>query len=97
MKIVFPEVYVINGINVQPLARGLTIKIKMAAIFFLGKCKSEETAASDSAAELGIQNVGGVFVVLLFGCTTALLMGILEFLWNVRKVAVDERVFKNFI
>lgn len=55
-------------------------------------CKNEETATSDSAAELGIQNVGGVFVVLGFGCLVALLMGTLEFLWNVQKVAVEERV-----
>lgn len=36
--------------------------------------------------------MGGVFVVLASGCAVALIIGILEFLWNVRKVAVDERV-----
>lgn len=39
-----------------------------------------------------MDNVGGVFVVLASGCTVALIIGVLEFLWNVRKVAVDERV-----
>ncbi|XP_055683998.1 glutamate receptor ionotropic, kainate 2-like [Lutzomyia longipalpis] len=57
-----------------------------------GRCKSETTSSSDSAAELGIDNVGGVFVVLGFGCFMALIIGILEFLWNVRRVAVDERI-----
>lgn len=61
-------------------------------IFCLGRCKSETTSSSDSAAELGIDNVGGVFVVLGSGCFMALIIGVLEFLWNVRKVAVDERV-----
>lgn len=59
---------------------------------FVGRCKLETASASDSAAELGVDNVGGVFVVLASGCTVALIIGMLEFLWNVRKVAVDERV-----
>ncbi|XP_053682747.1 glutamate receptor ionotropic, kainate 2-like [Sabethes cyaneus] len=58
-----------------------------------GRCDAPGTkAAGDSAAELGIDNVGGVFVVLAFGCFCAFIIGILEFLWNVRKVAVDEKV-----
>lgn len=58
-----------------------------------GRCDDTTTAsAGDSAAELGIDNVGGVFVVLVFGCVCAFIIGILEFLWNVRKVAVDEKV-----
>lgn len=58
-----------------------------------GRCDEQATtAAGDSAAELGIDNVGGVFVVLAFGCFCAFILGILEFFWNVRKVAVDEKV-----
>ncbi|XP_001655464.2 glutamate receptor ionotropic, kainate 2 [Aedes aegypti] len=58
-----------------------------------GRCDEQATtAAGDSAAELGIDNVGGVFVVLAFGCFCAFILGILEFLWNVRKVAVEEKV-----
>ncbi|XP_058825661.1 glutamate receptor ionotropic, kainate 2-like [Topomyia yanbarensis] len=58
-----------------------------------GRCQGPEgKTGGDSAAELGIDNVGGVFVVLAFGCSCALIIGILEFLWNVRKVAVDEKV-----
>jgi hypothetical protein len=36
--------------------------------------------------------VGGVFVVLGFGCLFALIVAILEFLWNVKKVAVEQKV-----
>lgn len=48
--------------------------------------------SASSAAELGIDNVGGVFVVLGFGCFFAFFIGIAEFLWNVRQVAVEEKV-----
>lgn len=39
-----------------------------------------------------LANVGGVFLVLGFGCLFALIVAIIEFLWNVKKVAVEERV-----
>ena len=60
-----------------------------------GKCFSLQTqgAATDiSANELGLANVGGVFVVLILGCGAAFLVSVLEFLWNSRKVAVEEKV-----
>ncbi|KAF4533063.1 hypothetical protein B566_EDAN002626 [Ephemera danica] len=41
--------------------------------------------------ELGLANVGGVFVVLIAGLGGACVVGCLEFLWNTRKVAVEER------
>lgn len=37
-------------------------------------------------------NVGGVFLVLGFGCIFALIVAVFEFLWNVKKVAVEEKV-----
>lgn len=40
-------------------------------------------------------NVGGVFLVLGFGCLFALIVAIIEFLWNVKKVAVEEKVKHN--
>ncbi|XP_053678386.1 glutamate receptor ionotropic, kainate 2-like [Anopheles nili] len=55
-----------------------------------GQCTEVPNAAGEN--ELGIGNVGGVFVVLALGCLCAFIIGILEFLWNVRKVAVDEKV-----
>lgn len=42
--------------------------------------------------KLGIANVGGVFLLLILGCIFAFFVSILEFLWNVRKVAVREKV-----
>jgi hypothetical protein len=42
--------------------------------------------------ELGLGNVGGVFVVLIGGMMGAFLVAVMEFLWNTRKIAVEERV-----
>lgn len=56
-----------------------------------GLCKKEETEEVNSG-ELGLANVGGVFFVLLCGCGASFFIAICEFLWNVRKVAVTEKV-----
>lgn len=42
--------------------------------------------------ELDMDNVAGVFFVLIIGVTFAIFIGILEFFWNVRKVAVVRKV-----
>lgn len=42
-------------------------------------------------------NVGGVFLVLGVGCLFALIIAIIEFLWNVKKVAVEEKVGLNVV
>ncbi|XP_039752079.1 glutamate receptor ionotropic, kainate 2-like isoform X2 [Pararge aegeria] len=56
-------------------------------------CVTEEaTEEGASAAELGVDNVGGVFVVLGIGCGMAAAMGGLEFLWHVRDVAVEQKM-----
>lgn len=48
---------------------------------------------SNSAAnELGLANVGGVFVVLMGGMGVACVVAVFEFLWKSRKVATEERV-----
>lgn len=44
-----------------------------------------------------MDNVGGVFVVLGIGCGLSAVMGMLEFLWNVREVAIEQRVCNNNI
>ncbi|XP_015514437.2 glutamate receptor ionotropic, kainate 2 [Neodiprion lecontei] len=57
------------------------------------ECNKTGEATDDSdELELGIANVGGVFLVLMCGVSAACVVAILEFLWNVRKVAVDEMV-----
>uniref|UniRef100_A0A0A9XVL7 Glutamate receptor 1 n=3 Tax=Lygus hesperus TaxID=30085 RepID=A0A0A9XVL7_LYGHE len=55
-------------------------------------CDAGGSAEGGDSAELGIDNVGGVFLVLIAGCGVAFFVSILEFLWNVRKVAVTEEI-----
>ena len=38
-----------------------------------------------------MQNIGGVFVVLLCGLALAIMVAILEFCWNSRKNAMNDR------
>ncbi|XP_003706416.2 glutamate receptor ionotropic, kainate 2 isoform X2 [Megachile rotundata] len=56
-----------------------------------GLCSSSDAEPANSS-ELGLANVGGVFLVLLIGCCGSIFIAICEFLWNVRKVAVNEKV-----
>uniref|UniRef100_A0A2H1W6P8 SFRICE_012305 n=1 Tax=Spodoptera frugiperda TaxID=7108 RepID=A0A2H1W6P8_SPOFR len=58
-------------------------------------CVSEEAAEEGAAGELGVENVGGVFVVLACGCSAATAMGIFEFLWNVREVAIEQKMTQS--
>lgn len=46
----------------------------------------------EEGEELGFTKIGGVFVVLVLGCLIAFVFSILEFLWNIRKVAIEEEV-----
>ncbi|XP_047537910.1 glutamate receptor ionotropic, kainate 2-like [Vanessa atalanta] len=56
-------------------------------------CASEEASEEGtSAGELGVDNVGGVFVVLGIGCGMAAAMGGFEFLWHIRDVAVEQKM-----
>ncbi|XP_068617451.1 uncharacterized protein [Battus philenor] len=56
-------------------------------------CVSEEAGEEGaSAEELGVDNVGGVFVVLGIGCGMAAAMGGFEFLWHVREVAIEQKM-----
>ncbi|KAJ1532308.1 hypothetical protein ONE63_000916 [Megalurothrips usitatus] len=57
-----------------------------------GKCQKETTTGDASANELGLGNVGGVFVVLVSGCSFAFLVAVLEFIFNTRKVAIEHKV-----
>lgn len=42
--------------------------------------------------ELGMDNVGGVFLVLGAGLLVSICVGIIDFLWNLRQIAIDEKV-----
>ncbi|CAH1961045.1 unnamed protein product [Acanthoscelides obtectus] len=57
-----------------------------------GQCTKDKHSEDATATELGLDHVGGVFVVLAVGVCLAMLIAICEFLWNVRKVTVTEKV-----
>lgn len=42
--------------------------------------------------ELDMDAVGGIFLVLAIGLALAILVGILEFIWSIRRVSIEERV-----
>ena len=52
--------------------------------------QDDGSKSSTSAAELGLANVGGIFVVLILGSSVALLIAFGEFAWKSRKLALDE-------
>lgn len=55
--------------------------------------RQDDTSKTNSAAnELGLANVGGVFVVLMGGMGVACVVAVFEFVWKSRKIAVEERV-----
>lgn len=61
--------------------------------WWTGNCtKGPANAPASSSGELSMAHVGGVFLVLLGGCLISLLVAIVEFLWNIKKVAVEEKV-----
>ncbi|XP_069951037.1 glutamate receptor ionotropic, kainate 2 isoform X4 [Cherax quadricarinatus] len=56
-----------------------------------GHCQREASSTKSSgAAELGLANVGGVFVVLIGGMGIAAFMAICEFMWTARGLATDQ-------
>ncbi|XP_060523976.1 glutamate receptor ionotropic, kainate 2-like [Cylas formicarius] len=57
-----------------------------------GQCAEDKQSSDEAATELGLDNVGGIFVVLAVGVAIALLFAVCEFLWNVKKVAVREHI-----
>lgn len=50
------------------------------------------TNEKEHSDELDIPHILGVFIVLLIGIGLAILIGISEFLWNVRKVSISQKV-----
>ncbi|KAJ8970837.1 hypothetical protein NQ317_000711 [Molorchus minor] len=65
---------------------------EMSLLNLLFDVQDETTKASSTANELGLANVGGVFVVLMGGMGVACVIAVCEFVWKSRKVAVEERV-----
>lgn len=54
-------------------------------------CSRDEKNKESKANALGVENIGGVFVVLLCGLAFAILVAILEFCWNSKKNAQSDR------
>ncbi|KAK8388628.1 hypothetical protein O3P69_020541 [Scylla paramamosain] len=57
-----------------------------------GTCQNDESKSSSKANALGLNNVGGVFVVLLAGMGLASVVAVCEFVWKSRKLATEEHV-----
>ncbi|XP_011879931.1 PREDICTED: glutamate receptor ionotropic, kainate 2-like [Vollenhovia emeryi] len=57
-----------------------------------GLCVKDDADKSVNSSELGLSNVGGVFLVLMYCCGASLFVALCEFLWNIRKVAVREKI-----
>ncbi|XP_046392459.1 glutamate receptor ionotropic, kainate 2 isoform X2 [Ischnura elegans] len=54
-------------------------------------CNRDDKNKESKANALGVENIGGVFVVLLCGLALAIVVAILEFCWNSRKNAQTDR------
>lgn len=54
--------------------------------------RQEEAGGSSMASELNLDNVGGVFVVLIGGMGLALVVAIFEFLGECREISKDDEV-----
>lgn len=59
-----------------------------------GKCETESTGGA-SELEMGMDSVGGVFLVLTAGLFVSIIVGIIDFLWNLRQISIDEKVCPN--
>ena len=58
-----------------------------------GECDANNGGSGGADADaLKMSNVGGVFLVLMCGCGVSFVIALCEFVWNVRKVAVEEKV-----
>lgn len=56
-----------------------------------GECDAAGGGGGDTL-ELGMDNVGGVFLVLGAGLVISIIVGIIDFLWNIRQISIDEKV-----
>ena len=60
-------------------------------------CNADHGGGGGADADaLKMSNVGGVFLVLMCGCGASFVFALCEFAWNVRKVAVEEKVM-NYV
>ena len=57
-----------------------------------GTCNHDDKNKDSTASSLDVRNVGGIFVVLFCGLALAIVVAVIEFLWNSRKNAATDRV-----
>lgn len=60
-------------------------------------CTRNEKGKESKANSLGVDNIGGVFVVLLCGLAFAVIIAIFEFCYNSKKNALAEKVRKLLV
>ena len=58
-----------------------------------GKCNADDKTNS-KANSLGVENVGGIFVVLLTGLTLAVFVAMIEFIVKSRSNAAEDKVIE---
>ncbi|KAL8564048.1 Serine/threonine-protein kinase grik2 [Nucella lapillus] len=56
-----------------------------------GTCVRDDEVKGSKANALGVENVGGIFVVLMAGLALAVLVAICEFIWKSRKNAHEDK------
>ena len=49
-----------------------------------------------NSAQLGLANLGGVFIVLLGGVIVSCLLALCEYMWEARRLVRDKEVFQSF-
>lgn len=56
-------------------------------------CEAEDQEFDDDI-ELGMNNLGGIFFVLVSGLILSIFVGILEFIWSIRQTSIADKVIK---
>lgn len=56
-----------------------------------GECDDGSGGGGDTP-EMGLDNVGGIFYVLGAGLFVAICVCIVDFLWNIRQISIDDKV-----
>ncbi|CAL4124820.1 unnamed protein product, partial [Meganyctiphanes norvegica] len=59
-------------------------------------CNRDDKNKDSKANALGVENIGGVFVVLMCGLALAIVVAILEFCWNSRKNSQTDRWLEEY-
>lgn len=57
-------------------------------------CAKENEQSSLDTPDLDIEHILGAYLVLIIGIGLGLLIGVCEFLWNVRKVSIAQKVIR---